>query len=65
MQIDDEEYSRLFKDALRYRWLRSSADLDGPHVYGPDDDCIIDGDDLDAEIDAQIAALAGKQEEGR
>lgn len=53
VELSARERDALCDMALRYAWLRSSGDLDGPHVYGPDDDCIIDGDDLDAAIDAE------------
>lgn len=56
----DAENKRLREDAERYRFLRSSALLDCPHVYGHDDDCIIDGDDLDAAIDAARAEQEGR-----
>jgi hypothetical protein len=39
-------------DAQRYQWLRSSSNVDGPHVYGPDDDCILEFEACDAAIDA-------------
>ena len=45
------------KDAERYRWLRSSETLDGPHIYGPDDDCILGGVDADEAVDAAIASV--------
>jgi hypothetical protein len=54
VQRIQEMLDALCVDAERYRWLRRSADLDGPHVYGHDDDCIIDGDDLDTAIDSAI-----------
>lgn len=50
----------LKEDAERYQFLRSSADLDCPHVYGPDDDCIIDGDELDAAVDAARQSAQSK-----
>ena len=46
----------LRKDAERYRWLRDSANLDGPHIYGPDDDSILDCEDADRAVDAAMAA---------
>lgn len=49
------EFGELLADAERYRWLRASSDKDGPHIYGPDDDCILDGFDADAAIDAAMA----------
>ena len=46
----------LRKYANRYRWLRASANLDGPHIYGPDGDWILDGEEADSAVDAAMAA---------
>lgn len=61
-----EDAERMRKDAERYRWLRSaeSVNKDGPHVYGPDDDCILEGDDCDAAIDVARAAIDGPGQRG-
>jgi hypothetical protein len=50
------KFKALDTDASRYRWLRESAAKDGPHIYGPDDDCILDGEGADAAVDAAMAS---------
>ena len=57
------EVERLEKDAERYRWLRS-RDLDtivegGVFAGKVPDNVVLNGDDLDAAIDAAIAAQKG------
>ena len=52
-----DEIAALRKDAERYRWLRSSETLDGPHIYGPDDDCILGGAEADEAVDDVIASV--------
>lgn len=46
MQIDEQEYEAMKRDALRYRWLRAHAD----------DWELIAATNTDAEIDAYIDA---------
>jgi hypothetical protein len=59
-----DQAARDAVDAARYRWLRA-RDLDSIHLGGvfagqTPANIVLNGDDLDAEIDAAIAADAAK-----
>lgn len=57
--IDNSEQGKVERDAKRYRFLRQ-LDADGIQVYYGRDDCSVFGNQLDALIDAAIAAREGE-----